>query len=184
MITLLCNGTPPPAPPFVKLKDVPQQIWWPALSFGLVWAKHSSGCGRQCNAVVQGERKAELLDISQGARVENQFPFHHDLSPVPTVVSSTTTSFLSHPHWAASAPLLSLPFLSVLYYSYFISSLPNNFIPNFSLLFTFLLFLPPLYIFFFSFSLIYFFPLTFNSPYFYLSSLSFSFLLAFLCFFL
>lgn len=112
MITLLCNGTPPPAPPFVKLKDVPQQIWWPALSFGLVWAKHSSGCGRQCNAVVQGERKAELLDISQGARVENQFPFHHDLSPVPTVVSSTTTSFLSHPHWAASAPLLSLPFFS------------------------------------------------------------------------
>ena len=113
MITLLCNGNPPPgpgtAPPFVKLKDVPQQIWWPALSFGLVWAKRSSGCGRQCNAVVQGERKAELLDISQGARVENQFPFHHDLSPVPTVVSSTTTSFLSHPHWAASAPLLSLP---------------------------------------------------------------------------
>lgn len=115
---------PPPAPPFVKLKDVPQQIWWPALSFGLVWAKHSSGCGRQCNAVVQGERKAELLDISQGARVENQFPFHHDLSPVPTVVSSTTTSFLSHPHWAASAPLLSLPFFS--FFSSRLSTYPSH----------------------------------------------------------
>lgn len=54
------------------------------------------------------ERNAELLDISQGPRVENQFPFHRDLSLVPVVVSSTTTSFLSHPYWVTSTPLLPL----------------------------------------------------------------------------
>lgn len=54
------------------------------------------------------ERNAELLDISQGPGVENQFPFHRDLSVVPTVVSSTTTSFLSHPYWVTSTSLLPL----------------------------------------------------------------------------
>lgn len=65
------------------------------------------------------ERNAELLDISQGPRVENQFPFHLDLSLVPTVVSSTTTSFLSHPYWVTSTPLLPLFFFHM-------SAYPSN----------------------------------------------------------
>lgn len=100
----------------VKFKDAPHQSPWPLCALSL-HRPLSLTLRSLLNTVQDGEavqhchtreRNAELLDISQGPGVENQFPFHRDLSMVPTVVSSTSTSFLPHPYWVTSTPLLSL----------------------------------------------------------------------------
>lgn len=104
---------PDTSPPFVKIKDVHKQIC--SLS-PLKGPKHSSGCERQCNAVVLGGKEAELLDITQGARVENQFPFHHDLSPVPMVVSS-----LHHYLLPLTSPLSKPPLHCCLFFFPFVN---------------------------------------------------------------
>lgn len=94
----------------LELKDAPQLSLWPVCSLSLsLWSGLSTvQDGKAVQHCHTRKRNAELLDISQGPGVENQFPFHHDLSLVPKVVSSTATSFLSHPYWVTSTPLLPL----------------------------------------------------------------------------
>lgn len=80
MITLLCNCTPhsDTTPPFLKIKDVPQQIWWPALSFTrpvLVSAKHSSGCGGSAVLSYRGKERQSywILPREPGWRISFHF---------------------------------------------------------------------------------------------------------------
>lgn len=59
------------APPFVKIKDVPQQIWRPALSF----AQHSSGCGGSATLSYRGKERQSywILPREPGWRISFHF---------------------------------------------------------------------------------------------------------------